>query len=256
MLEKPDKTRKILLSLYVFIGIILYHFVVFHLVMTSCLDRPTRILCVFVVVTFTLRVCISLNQSPNALGQEIPDRFAVVIDAGSTGSRAHVFRWLYDRKGCNGSGAVRVVLPEQNAKTRPGITTYLDSKATEFNAATTLKKMDQGGMSSTKSSTHEKFNTTEALVHYLRIVKDEIDKMVPKNKRESTPMWFLGTAGMRHLKDQEKEEMLNIIENEITQWGYIVAPGWVDILDGNLTSASRILVSCIETTRGVFFSSS
>lgn len=136
--------------------------------------------------------------------------FAVVVDIGSTGSRAHVFEFGFDRTGCNGAGAAHVKLPEKSSKIRPGFSTFLDSRLRESS-----------------------ISRQTAVSEYLNLIKNEIDGLVPESRRGRTPVWLLGTAGMRHFSGAELAEIFGYMRGEVAKsWEYKTHPDWIDVLDG------------------------
>lgn len=157
---------------------------------------------------FSVFLC--LFSSP-LLSTSVHKHFAVVVDIGSTGTRSHIFEFEFDRHGCQGGGAAHLSLPEKSSKIRPGFSTFID--------------MRQRENSITKN---------EAISEYLDLIKKEVDEMVPEKYRSHTPVWLLGTAGMRHFDAEELLEILTVMRSVVVnQWtGYKTHDDWVNVLDG------------------------
>lgn len=134
---------------------------------------------------------------------------AVVVDIGSTGSRIHVFD--YKPTSCNGEVAVRLSLPEKSSKIRPGLSTVIETPDKGW----TMK------------------NLRDSVAEYMEKIRVEIDDHVPRDYRSTTPIWILGTAGMRHITKPKLDTVLSIMRGVIINWNdYKINPNWVDVLDG------------------------
>ncbi|KAL9960557.1 hypothetical protein ACROYT_G034032 [Oculina patagonica] len=114
-------------------------------------------------------------------GSSSPDvSYAILIDAGSTGSRMYIFKF-----NLNGNGKVNSVenveeLSNSLGKVRPGLSSMLN-KADEIEA------------------------------HFQKFF-DEADKIVPKDKQSSTPFVVLATAGMRLLPESDQDAIINEVK--------------------------------------------
>ena len=114
-------------------------------------------------------------------------QYGVIIDAGSSGSRIHVYRWLKaDRALQDGSESELQSLPEVKShkdwalKIHPGVSTFGD-------------KPDLVGES------------------HLQELFDHANGIVPQESRSSTPIFLLATAGMRLLSDNRRKRLLDTI---------------------------------------------
>ncbi|CAA2944844.1 apyrase-like [Olea europaea subsp. europaea] len=125
------------------------------------------------------------------------EKYAVIFDAGSTGSRVHVFRFDESLN----------LLPigdefELFASTKPGLSSYAADPPA---AATSLKPL-----------------------------LEEAEDVVPTELRPDTPVRLGATAGLRLLQGDAAERILeavrNLLKNEST---LKYRDDWVSILDGN-----------------------
>ena len=115
-------------------------------------------------------ICIKLIYGNNN------DRdFAIVIDAGSTGSRAFIFEFTLNENG------VRKVIGTKGMKVTPGLSSFGD-------------------------------NPQKAISYFEPLLID-CTTFIPKSKRESTKVFIKGTAGMRLLEDKKQEQIWNDLVN-------------------------------------------
>ncbi|EED22962.1 nucleoside diphosphatase (Ynd1), putative [Talaromyces stipitatus ATCC 10500] len=112
-------------------------------------------------------------------------RYGVILDAGSSGTRVHIYRWLNNFKARQSDDLQKLrSLPEIKTKEewtkkiKPGISTFAD-------------KPERVG------SDH----LDELLQHALDVV--------PETAVKDTPVFLLATAGMRLLSDAQRAQILN-----------------------------------------------
>ncbi|KAI5296599.1 Golgi apyrase, partial [Ascosphaera atra] len=114
-----------------------------------------------------------------------PWRYAVVLDAGSSGTRAHVYRWLHPTYAREHADAPALhSLPEIHTKHK-------------------WTKKTKPGLSSFAASPEElgPNHLQQLLEHVLKVVPDEA---VPE-----TPIFLLATAGMRLLPEAQRTALLD-----------------------------------------------
>ncbi|CAF9911687.1 MAG: hypothetical protein GOMPHAMPRED_007492 [Gomphillus americanus] len=112
-------------------------------------------------------------------------QYGVVIDAGSSGSRVHIYRWLKADRAIQDASdrelhSLPVVKSRKELKIKPGVSTF----------------------GSTPDLVGEK---------HLQELFDYADTVVPEKSRSSTPIFLLATAGMRLLSDKERSRLLEEI---------------------------------------------
>lgn len=122
--------------------------------------------------------------------QEKSDHFsyAVVVDCGSSGSRAHIFQWPSNTS-----------INELPSKIRP----MKDPETGEV-----FKRSIRPGLSSLRDQ-------PEAASDYMKPIMDYISTHVPLDSQRETPVYFLGTAGLRLLKKEVQEEILEDIARDL-----------------------------------------
>lgn len=116
-------------------------------------------------------------------------KYAVVIDAGSSGSRVQVFSWADPTRFHEETGTKNTTLltsvpeirqdPEFNLKIKPGISSFAGKTGSLW------KK------------------------HLSKLVR-HAEKGVPKEARHETPVYLLATAGMRLLPAADQQEILSL----------------------------------------------
>ncbi|PGH19547.1 hypothetical protein AJ80_03883 [Polytolypa hystricis UAMH7299] len=141
----------------------------------------------------------------------VPWRYAVILDAGSSGTRVHVYRWP-DSAAAREAGRRKVLksLPAIKTKSswskkiKPGVSSF--SKAPENVGADHLKPL---------------------LDHALDIV--------PQDHVADTPIFVLATAGMRLLPDSEQKAILKKVCSHIQETTHFLLPdcdSHVQVIDG------------------------
>lgn len=173
------------------------HIVEAHETRTGAVPQPTR-------AKQTGKLPPASHNGKCVLPDGTPETsYALMIDAGSTGSRIHVYKF----SNC---------LPEGS---RPGDKHLPELKDEIFLAI-------QPGLSSFKGKPKEAAES-------LRKLMDAAMKGVPISERSCTPIAVKATAGLRLLGAQQSQEILNYIENWLkTEWPFHVVSNGVTIMDG------------------------
>jgi apyrase len=127
------------------------------------------------------------------------DKYAVVIDAGSTGSRVHVFKFLETSKG------ELELQSDDFEQLKPGLSAYADKPE---DAAKSLKPLLQRAL-----------------------------KVVPKSMQSSTPIMVGATAGLRLLPNGKADIILDHVRKYLEQFPFTSADGAVTILSGQSEGA-------------------
>ncbi|XP_065358178.1 ectonucleoside triphosphate diphosphohydrolase 5 isoform X1 [Calliphora vicina] len=135
-----------------------------------------------------------LVQLASKLGYN-KNQYAVIIDAGSTGSR--VLAYKFDRSFIDN----KLVLSEELFKERkPGLSSFADAP--------------------------------EKGAHSIKLLLDEARAFIPKDKWSSTPLVLKATAGLRLLPHSKAENILNAVRNLFTKSEFSVELDAVEIMDG------------------------
>eukprot|EP00943_MAST-04B_sp_MAST-4B-sp1_P006713 g6713.t1 len=126
----------------------------------------------------------------------------VVFDAGSSGTRVHVFN-LYKRKDKGPLPVVDISVREkQTLKVKPGLSAFAE-------------KLDLEG-------------TKTAMLELL----DFANRFVPLSKRASTPLILKATAGLRAVKASSAEAVLEAVRSVFRKSSYQFVGPWVQIIPG------------------------
>ncbi|GBF90831.1 apyrase-like [Raphidocelis subcapitata] len=123
-------------------------------------------------------------------------QYAVVIDAGSTGSRAHVFRFYTHANFPYAS----VELPNQVHRTSPGLSSYAFDPKTAANSLQPL----------------------------IKFAKEQ----VPAELWARTPLHLMATAGLRMLPEEAAEHVLQHTRQALAGSGFLFQPEWARMISG------------------------
>ncbi|KAE9986017.1 hypothetical protein EG328_006568 [Venturia inaequalis] len=114
-------------------------------------------------------------------------RYGVILDAGSSGTRVYVYKWLNNARARKDAGSDKLqALPELithkkwTKKTHPGVSTFGD-------------------------------RASEVGKEHLKPLLEHALKHVPSHEVENTPFFLLATAGMRLLPQHQRTELLQSI---------------------------------------------
>ncbi|XP_036321845.1 ectonucleoside triphosphate diphosphohydrolase 5 isoform X1 [Rhagoletis pomonella] len=158
-----------------------------------CLVLSATLLLVFFGVymdstsPFLVRLASKLGYTRN--------QFAVIIDAGSTGSR--VLAYKFDRSFIDN----KLVLSEELFKERkPGLSSFAE-------------------------------NPTKG-AHSIKLLLDDAKAFIPKEKWASTPLVLKATAGLRLLPQNKAENLLNAVREVFAKSEFSIEPDAVEIMDG------------------------
>ncbi len=123
-------------------------------------------------------------------------QYALMIDAGSTGSRVHVYRFNY----C--SGPSPVLEDEVFREVKPGLSSF---KGNPFDAANSVKELLEVAMAT-----------------------------IPASHRSCTPVALKATAGLRLLGETDSQELLRAVEEMIRKYPFkLPAKDGVVVMDGS-----------------------
>ena len=106
------------------------------------------------------------------------DDYALVIDAGSTGSRSFVFKYELDESN------VRIISSTKGVKVTPGLSSFVDG-------------------------------TQESIEDYLLPMFYAAVKIIPEDKHNTTVVYIKGTAGMRLLSRSDQSKLWKMTYNSL-----------------------------------------
>ena len=155
----------------------------------------------FYTITFIYTI---LSIQINALA----DRYAIVVDAGSTGSRAFIFKFTIDNHG------KKTFTVQKGLKVEPGLSSFIN-------------------------------NIDDAITYFLPIFKDA-EKQIPAFSHKSTPVYIKGTAGMRLLGEENETILWNTIYNKLvnhTGFSFSIQPSNLGTIIGDDEAFYAVLSS-------------
>jgi len=159
------------------------------------------------LVALVLSTCVPLSLLYNAalaagsgasvtIGDTTP-QYIVLIDAGSTGSRAHVHQWS---PSTDPQRSLPIVQESVNKKINPGLSSY----AADPPAA------------------------RESVLDLLEFIK----KTVPQNAWANTPIHLHATAGLRSVSPYEANAILEVVRDSLSESGFKFRREWAKVISG------------------------
>ena len=131
--------------------------------------------------------------------------FAIVVDAGSSGSRAYLYKWPDHSNDLN-----------ELLKISP---------LTEINGEPMVKSVSPG-LSSFSENPQNAFEYMRPLIQYAA------DRIPPKNHQE-TPLFILATAGMRLIEHDQQDAIITNVRNGISKhFDFHFPEGNLEIISG------------------------
>ena len=124
-------------------------------------------------------------------------RHGIVFDAGSSGSRIHVYTW---KMGGGGPKDSFDLVEDDLLKIKPGLSAYKD-------------KTSEAGAS-------------------LRPLIEHAKKKVPAELVATTPVFLMATAGLRMVGEAAKDAILQSVCAELGASGFLFRCAWATLLDG------------------------
>mmetsp|Transcript_4979 Transcript_4979/g.12104 ORF Transcript_4979/g.12104 Transcript_4979/m.12104 type:complete len:491 (-) Transcript_4979:225-1697(-) len=128
----------------------------------------------------------------------------LVFDAGSSGTRIHVFN-IFTSAGSQGEQMPQIdlkVRDKQSLKVKPGLSSFAE-------------RDDLVGVQ----------RNIEELLEFTK-------QFVPESRRSSTPMLLKATAGLRAVAAEKAEAVLTRVRETLSASGYRFQPEWADIIQG------------------------
>jgi len=162
------------------------------------------IITVFLTIFSIYKFGTVIGNSSHDKKQEEELHYAIVMDAGSSGTRAYLYSWP------NHSGDKHELL-----KIRPILK---DGEP--------LVKKASPGLSSLAE-------TPEKALEYIKPLLQFASEHIPPEKHKETPLYILATAGMRLIEKTQQEEILNKLRTGIRKnFDFYFPEGHLDIISG------------------------
>jgi len=136
------------------------------------------------------------------------DSYAVIVDAGSTGSRGYIFTFTTNEKG------KRSIISQKGPKVEPGLSS---------------------------TETHE-----EVLVAYFLPIFIEASKYIPEHSYDRTSAYIKGTAGMRLLSDEDQSKLWQAVYHGLSShpdFKFHVSLNNLGTIDGHMEAYYAVLAS-------------
>lgn len=123
-------------------------------------------------------------------------RHIIILDAGSTGTRVHVFHYSADAR----SSYAVLKLPEPKLKIEPGLSSFADNAA-----------------------------GAGASLHPLLAFAEQ---HVPASQQATTPVYLMATAGLRLVPPAAAEMILDQCRAALSASAFMFKPEWASIISG------------------------
>ena len=124
-------------------------------------------------------------------------KYGIVFDAGSSGSRIHVYSW---RVGGGGPKDAFDLIADDLKKEKPGLSAY-------------------------KEKTAEAGSSLTGLLNHARA-------KIPAALHAETPIFLMATAGLRMVGEKAKDEILASVCAELSSSGFLFRCEWATLLSG------------------------
>jgi len=148
--------------------------------------------------------CFGGRTGETTIPQEEELHYGIVLDAGSSGTRAYIYYW-----------------PSHSGNHHD----LLNLKPVVQDGEPLVKKVSPGLSSQGENPTGS--------FEYLRPLLDFAAQYVPKDKHKETPLYILATAGMRLIEKQQQTEILENVKNGIKlNYQFYFPEGHLEIISG------------------------
>lgn len=144
--------------------------------------------------------------------------YLTIIDAGSSGCRAHVYR--YGKLG-SVTGPIYVLPQHISFKVTPGLSSFSTKIPPSFTPTSS---------SNTPSTLQEDMN------NYLKDLVKFLKENIPEEEWSSTPIWLKATAGLRLLQEKDSQIILNSVRNYLLNKEanpFLFKRSWAKVISGN-----------------------
>ncbi|SJM86371.1 probable Golgi apyrase [Zygosaccharomyces bailii] len=143
------------------------------------------------------------------------DQYGIVVDAGSSGSRAHIFKW----------GNPDAVLRDTGAS---------DYEHT-LHSVPKIYQEDGWTLKITPGLSEYEDKPNDAFTKHIKPLLESAQKIIPAEKVKSTPVFIQATAGMRMLPEKKRAKILeNLCKNIRHSTNYLLqnCDSQIQVIDG------------------------
>jgi len=134
-----------------------------------------------------------LLASAKSTDQDV--KYVVFIDAGSSGSRAHIHSYTW-----GGKNSIPKVDASKNLKVKPGLSSYAENPSGAGAGLSDLRQF--------------------------------LEEKIPENLRYVTELHLQATAGLRVLEPNTAEAILESVRDELQTWGFKFERTWARLISG------------------------
>lgn len=140
--------------------------------------------------------------------------YTVVVDCGSTGTRVNVYEWILRGVGREDLPVLVKSYPDDTHKS------LLSKSSCQYHCLQTEPGLDKflGNALGVRAS-------LEPLILWA-------ESLVPVEKRKVTPIFVLGTAGLRRLRDEDSRCILDGVEAVVREYPFVYRRNWIRALSG------------------------
>jgi hypothetical protein len=150
----------------------------------------------FLVVLFLLYLSAFSHASrvSSSVNAGATTAYGIVIDAGSSGCRLHVYKYSPARP------VPQIYPADLSLKIKPGLSSFADNPAAAGASLTQLVQFAQDN--------------------------------VPASMRADTPLFLMATAGLRRVEERVAEEILESCRKVLSGSGFMFRPEWAIVISG------------------------
>ncbi|XP_042468773.1 probable apyrase 7 [Zingiber officinale] len=147
------------------------------------------------------------------LSQEA-SRYYVVLDCGSTGTRAYVYKWLIDQKGDKNFPIALKSLPED------------PERNPRMQSGRAYQRME------TEPGFDKLVHNESGIRAALHPLLQWAEKQIPKHAHRGTSVFLLATAGVRGLPGSDSDWLLNKAWDVLKNSSFLCRRDWIKIISG------------------------
>lgn len=143
-----------------------------------------------ITILFSLTNLNLADQRQQITNEDYLYKYAAIVDCGSSGSRAHIYRWLRN------TSSVELPIKIEPAK----------NKSNQEDLILRIRP----GISSFR-------NQPNVVSDYMHPIMDFLSSNIPTSLHQETPIYFMGTAGLRLLNLDEQRKILDDLSNDLVK---------------------------------------